>query len=203
MTRSMLSSGRTSVSTVAAAVALIVVAAIVGASLWYSWGSTADMGGSAPPSRSTGTSPPSTSATTSPTNSVSTSNAGVVSFYFIGGSAVLLNASTQEANVTVRLVNNGSDYLPPSVMKNKVPEGTTLVPGTWAASYFDPNGTYICTAPQGMGSVGCEGSLLPRVADGGRIVVSFLSTGARVGDTLSLAYSYNGDTQTIEFAVIS
>lgn len=181
-----------------AALAFVVVAVIVGSALWYGLGAKDNAAGSASTAQST--SRASTSAKEN-TSSTSTSNSSATFFYLSVGSAVFLNESAMETNMTLAVANNGSDYLRPGAMKNVVPNGTTLVSGTWRASYYDPAGAYICTAPHGMGPIGCGPSLLPAVADGGHIVVTFLITGATVGEPLTLAYSYNGVTESIQLTV--
>lgn len=134
--------------------------------------------------------------TTSTTRTSTTSSSIGVFFYFESGSAVYLNNSQMETNITVTLVDNGSMALWPSAMKDKVPPGTSLVEGTWSAYYYDPSGSLICTAPRG-----CNPSLIPGVEDGGHIVVNMLVTGATVGEPLTLTYSSNGLTESYTLGV--
>lgn len=103
----------------------------------------------------------------------------------------MTSGCTNCTNITVTLKDTGSNALKPKSMYPVVPPGTILVtnPHTWDSFFWDNHGNFICEAP--AWPPGC--GFIPDTSNGGTIKVTFLVTGATLGENLTLIYTFSQD----------
>jgi hypothetical protein len=100
-------------------------------------------------------------------------------------------------------VNTGYGNIPPRQIFDVVPPGTAIVSGTWIGYFYSSSGQLLCVVTSGSNP--CQGQQPPDTGNGGTIRVTFLVTGASVGDNLTETYTIavgpDQATDSISFTV--